>query len=363
MRKKGDLKMARNVAFAIIASLLLAVSPVTAATEVPLADIPGSQDCDLLGRFEGSVIVSFEKKDFDEFTAPLSPLEPVKDKRDPHNNILFEPAEKMTLEGEHWRIVYLIPEGASPLEVIRNYQQEILDAGGETLFECKGSECGGDPNRGSSGGGGDMSLAMYLRPDKSIKDIEFSPGSCAQRERITDQRYLAATLPEGELVSVLTYSINPGNACKLFRDRTVAAVDIVIPKKREQKMVTVKAEEMASQISSTGSIALYGIFFDTNKWDVKQESEPTLEEIAKFLKGNPSISILVVGHTDNVGTFDFNLELSRKRAGSVVSALAEKFGIDRKRLFPVGVSFASPVASNSTEEGRSKNRRVELVEN
>jgi len=71
----------------------------------------------------------------------------------------------------------------------------------------------------------------------------------------------------------------------------------------------------------------------------------------------------VVGHTDNVGTFEFNMDLSQRRAASVVQILTSKLGIEPKRLTPVGVSFASPVASNRTEEGKSKNRRVQLVEN
>jgi OOP family OmpA-OmpF porin len=90
---------------------------------------------------------------------------------------------------------------------------------------------------------------------------------------------------------------------------------------------------------------------------------PTLEEIAKLLKGDPALRLLVVGHTDNVGTFEFNMDLSQRRSASVVQTLTSKFGIDAKRLTAVGVSFASPVASNKSEEGRAKNRRVQLVEN
>jgi outer membrane protein OmpA-like peptidoglycan-associated protein len=75
------------------------------------------------------------------------------------------------------------------------------------------------------------------------------------------------------------------------------------------------------------------------------------------------LKLLVVGHTDNVGSYGFNMDLSQRRAAAVVAALAGRFGIARDRLSPVGVSYASPVASNRAEEGRAKNRRVELVEN
>jgi OmpA-OmpF porin, OOP family len=127
--------------------------------------------------------------------------------------------------------------------------------------------------------------------------------------------------------------------------------------------VTVKAEDMAQQIASSGGVALYGIYFDFNKAEIKPESTPTIEQIAKLLKGNPDLKLLVVGHTDNVGGFSSNMELSQRRAAAVVNELVTKYQVAKSRLTPVGVSFASPVASNKTEEGRAKNRRVQLVEN
>ena len=84
--------------------------------------------------------------------------------------------------------------------------------------------------------------------------------------------------------------------------------------------------------------------------------------MGKLLKDNPALKLLVVGHTDNVGNFPFNMDLSQRRAAAVVAALASR-GAAKDRLTPVGVSFASPIATNKTEEGRAKNRRVELVEN
>ncbi len=128
-------------------------------------------------------------------------------------------------------------------------------------------------------------------------------------------------------------------------------------------MVTVNASEMAKKIASTGSVALYGIYFDFNKADLKPESNATLDQIAQLLKNDAALKLLVVGHTDNVGTFDFNTGLSQRRAASVVAALTGKYGIAKARLSPIGVSFAAPVASNKTDDGRAKNRRVELVEN
>ena len=118
---------------------------------------------------------------------------------------------------------------------------------------------------------------------------------------------------------------------------------------------------IAEKIDATGRIALYGILFDFNKTDLKPESKATLDQIAKLLADDPSLKLLVVGHTDNVGAFEFNRDLSARRAAAVVAALMAQYGIPKERLFPFGVAFASPIASNTTEEGRAKNRRVELV--
>jgi len=308
-----------------------------------------------------------ERKAFAEFSLPLSRLELVPGRKNSHNIRSHEPKTKKDLEGTYTRLVYLIPAGRSPLEVIRNYQEEIRGNRGQLLFECKAEECGGDPTKSSHGGGGDMSLAMYLYPQDRITETPHTTGHCAMSEKIRDLRYTAGFLPEsGAHVSVLAYTLvspGPHDSCRALNDRTVAVVDLLEAKAREQKMVTVSSGEMARAITTSGRVALYGIYFDFNKADVKPESDPTLAEIGKLLKETPVMKLLVVGHTDNVGSYGFNMDLSQRRAAAVVAALAARFGISRDRLSPVGVSYASPVASNRAEEGRAKNRRVELVEN
>ena len=122
------------------------------------------------------------------------------------------------------------------------------------------------------------------------------------------------------------------------------------------------AEVMANDISATGHFAVYGIYFDTDKAVVKPESEPALAEMAKLLKNDPGLNVFIVGHTDNTGTFEHNMKLSLDRATSVVNALVAKHGIVAARLKAHGVASLAPVASNKTDDGKAKNRRVELVE-
>jgi len=136
----------------------------------------------------------------------------------------------------------------------------------------------------------------------------------------------------------------------------------IVEKAAMKQQVTADAKFMADGISSTGHVAVYGIYFDFNKSDVKAESEPALQEIIKLLSGNPSLKVFIVGHTDNVGGVDFNMKLSQARADAVVKVLTTKYKINPQRLKAYGVGQLAPVAPNKTEEGRAKNRRVELVE-
>jgi outer membrane protein OmpA-like peptidoglycan-associated protein len=130
----------------------------------------------------------------------------------------------------------------------------------------------------------------------------------------------------------------------------------------EKKMAFVNADDMKQSIHDSGKVALYGLYFDTDKDVVKAESEPTLAEIAKLMKDEPNLRLRVVGHTDNQGKSDYNVALSKRRAVSVVTELTGKYGIAATRLDTFGCGMYSPVASNATEDGRAKNRRVELVE-
>jgi outer membrane protein OmpA-like peptidoglycan-associated protein len=108
-------------------------------------------------------------------------------------------------------------------------------------------------------------------------------------------------------------------------------------------------------------VAVYGIYFDTGKSDLKPESEEAIAEIAKLLKGDTDLKLYVVGHTDNVGALDANMKLSGSRAEAVLQALVRTHGIAASRLKSFGNGPYAPVATNDTDEGRAKNRRVELV--
>jgi outer membrane protein OmpA-like peptidoglycan-associated protein len=135
----------------------------------------------------------------------------------------------------------------------------------------------------------------------------------------------------------------------------------IVEKEIMKQEVEANAEAMGSDINSTGHVSIYGIYFDTGKSEIKPESDAAISEIAKLLKNNGALNLYVVGHTDNVGSFDSNMKLSKDRADAVVKALTGKHGIAAARLKPYGVASLAPVTSNDTEDGKAKNRRVELV--
>jgi outer membrane protein OmpA-like peptidoglycan-associated protein len=136
----------------------------------------------------------------------------------------------------------------------------------------------------------------------------------------------------------------------------------IVEKSEMAQEVVADAKSLMNDIQAKGSASVYGIYFDFDKADIKLESEPAIKEIAKLLQENKGLKLYVVGHTDNVGTIDYNLKLSKARADAVTKELVTKHKISSERLKAFGVGSLAPVASNKTEEGRAKNRRVELVE-
>jgi OmpA-OmpF porin, OOP family len=121
----------------------------------------------------------------------------------------------------------------------------------------------------------------------------------------------------------------------------------------------ITANEMLDALNKDGFIAL-NVLFETGKSAIQDESLPVVDQIFDMLKSDPAIKISIEGHTDNVGDAASNKKLSADRAKSVMDALVSK-GIDKTRLSFVGWGQEKPVADNRTDEGRTKNRRVEIV--
>lgn len=195
----------------------------------------------------------------------------------------------------------------SPLQIIRNYRNAGTQVGMETLFEATGP------------GGGYKWITLRL-----VKD---------GRE----------TWTEVKAANGMTYYLT------------------IVEREAMKQDVAASAEALRRGLRENGHVEVPGIFFDFNKADIKPESGPALQEIAILLKAEAAVKVWVVGHTDYVGSAETNAALSNARAAAVVQTLVKDYGLDAKRLSSYGVGPYAPVATNATEEGRARNRRVELV--
>jgi len=145
-----------------------------------------------------------------------------------------------------------------------------------------------------------------------------------------------------------------------YSDRRDYRIITVKEKVMEQQMQANTAAGWGEQINQTGRATIYGINFDTGKAAIKPDSETVLKELLGLLQKQPESSFAVAGHTDNVGPDSVNVPLSQQRAEAVIGWLSAK-GIDRWRMVPAGFGSKKPLADNGSEDGRAKNRRVDLV--
>ena len=213
--------------------------------------------------------------------------------------------DKTGVEGRRTKLSYRIEDRSkepSSLEVVRNYDNAIKNVGGTVLFT--------DRNRFVNG--------------KIVKD----------------GKEIWAQVEKGNGLIWLT----------------------VVEKGGMAQNIVANADALGNDIKSTGHAAVYGIYFDTRKSEVKSESQAAQQEVAKMLSSDPGLKLLVVGHTDSVGQLEANMKLSQARAEAVVQALTKNYGVAATRLKAQGAGPIAPVATNRNEEGRAKNRRVELVE-
>lgn len=265
--------------------------------------------------------------------------------------------ETVKAEGKITRTVYITPPERSSLEVFRNFYDKLTADGFDTIFKCAGKDECGEPfkelkyhwNNTNTHVSNTTVKGDRLRLVSSVFD------------GAQDIRY--ALLKKDDTLVALYVALNRGGTfgdiSNALNDRVTALVEVVESRPMENLMRTVDSAEMASKIASAGSVALYGLYFDTDKAELKAESEPQLAEMVDYLNRN-ELRFFVVGHTDSQGKLDYNLDLSNRRAKAVAAALLAR-GIAKDRIEARGVGPLAPAAPNDDDEGRAKNRRVVLV--
>lgn len=300
-------------------------------------DVPGAKDPPFLKRYEGSEIVGYRTRTFDKYTMSRESI--------------FKTTE--AVEGAITRLTYYVPGAHTGLELLRNYEHALGDAGFALTYEIEQTDS-------------DWSVLFLREFVGQIGDSD-PPFWLCQSARYATAK---ATKDKQDLtVAVLVCESRNGGTWKKADLKTplvmkpgevLVWVDVVSAKAVEIKMVEVKAADIADALATTGTVDLYGIYFDVDKAVVKPESDKTLDVVASLLKIDRSLKLEISGHTDSTGDKEHNLKLSQDRAAAVVDSLVKKYSIDPARLQARGYGDSKPVAGNDTEDGRAKNRRVEL---
>lgn len=292
------------VAFLLLAAYGL---PLFAQNE----DAEGCKDHALFNRMPGFRIAECTQSQFDLKRFPVGAV--------PSSDEGAE-AKSVDVEGPFFFIRYELKEGGtapSPLQTMRNFQNAAKKSGGTVVAEYPGW-CKASLNETLHNGNGCILYGTTLKFGGQGKET------------------WAFVESDGE-----------GESYELW----VA--------ERESMKQDIAVNQIRERLNKDGFIALY-INFDTGSATIQQDSMSQLEQVAKLLESDPALKLEVGGHTDNVGTPESNQKLSEARAKSVVAAVV-KHGIAAERLTPKGYGQTTPVADNRSEEGRAKNRRVELV--
>lgn len=275
-------------------------------------DAAGCKDPELFNRMPNHYIERCEQSPFEMRRFPAGPLK-------------GDTANMVEVEGAFRVFVYRPKEGspkASPLQIQRNFQNAVKAAGGTV----EGS---------------------YPEWCKFHMDDSFKLGN-----------------PCTESGTSLKFTKN-GKETFVFVDATSAAKTgyqdgyIIYMMEREAMAQDIVANELLDKINKDGMIALY-LNFDTGSANLQASSASQLDQVAAMLKSAPALNIEIGGHTDNVGDAAANQKLSQARAAAVVAALTTR-GIAASRITAKGYGATAPIADNRTEDGRAKNRRVELV--
>ncbi len=283
----------RRLGVALIVISLLGVRAALAVDEDFTKDQPNSADHPALKRMEGSVIVFFEKQAFNEQCVALEKI--IFD----YDSQKYLPFKQVMAEGPQTRILYRAPKNASTLEVLRQYQTDLKAQGFENLFEGKS--------------GSDSTLDNGY--DRFLKQVYQAHGLPERLYGVLslnqDYRYAALrkTGNAGNTYVTVFAASNTENQRDGFgteKGQVLALVTITEEKGMADRMVKVTAAEMDKSLSESGRIALYGIYFDTNKSEVKTDSAEALTEIGTLMQANPALKVLVVGHTDSIGGFEMN---------------------------------------------------------
>jgi len=319
-----------------LGAALLTTAPVLAADKTAV-DRKGGADSPLLSRYKGSILYMYGDSRLEQASVvTVQKGKPV----------------LIPVEGKISNRLYLAPDDSSPLEIYRNYRHALEAAGFQTLYACETAACEqanvqqlveNFPRKAHWNGYDNAVLGTFNSANQP--GFHYYSG---QRKGPSGVTYVS--------IGIVSGFPNSG-----IMSRKRQFVQIIEPAATQLGNVEVDAAAITTGLKRDGKMALYGIEFDTNKAVLRSDSASQLAQMANVLKATPAMKVFIVGHTDNQGEFAANSTLSQKRAEAVCAALASTYGIASTRLVARGVANLAPVSTNESDEGRAKNRRVEMV--
>ncbi|NOZ34645.1 MAG: OmpA family protein [Chlorobi bacterium] len=248
-------------------------------------------------------------------------------------------------QGEITRTQYVTSKDNNPAFVYMNYTEALKKSNWTILFGGSGT---GQLNNDS------YEWQYYLFQEGYKQGSKFGDRLGFRANDRAKYAYIAAEYEDTDnLYYAVIYIIDKGWG-------TMINQDIIKTKKPDVGLVTAKI--LTEKMDKNGHFALGGIFFETGKSTLTAQSDAALKTIADYLNAHKDKKYFIVGHTDNVGEFEANKKLSENRANAVLNELTTKYGVNSEQLKAYGIANLSPVVSNSTDKGKSRNRRVEIVE-
>jgi len=303
---------------AVISSALCALPAAVAAMDLTFPD--------------SAQIVAENRNEFTSYALPISSWD-----RGEVPSIWAEGA----MQRQAWRV-----DGSrqNTMQLLAPLREQLVDAGFDILFECKTRDCGGFDFR--------FSTEVMPEPDMHVDLGDF---------RFLSAQRMGAERPE--YVSLMISRSRDAGFVQLttIGDPATAVAAAVKSTKMSTQSLMPDPDGIADNLIQSGSAVLADLSFATGSSKLSEGQYQSLNELASFLNTNPDMSVLLVGHTDFEGSLAGNVALSRKRADAVRKALVRDYDVSRKQVTAEGVGYLSPRATNLTEQGRTENRRVEVI--
>jgi OOP family OmpA-OmpF porin len=315
---------------ALAAALLAGLARAAPAQDTPATPDPGAP--------VGAVATAHSDRTFDRYALPVGPYTAGK-------------ANAREVQGRViWSGFRLETPEVTTADVMAGYRARLHELGFEPIFDCTTTACGGFDFR--------FAVQLLPAPAMLIDTADFAQYSASRGARpgaagsamnfvsVLVSRLLGA-------IYIQTVLVAPGESGIVLDAAPHPDAGAPVILAQDEKM-------LIDRLTEFGHVPVQGLVFETGGAELSDSSTAALEILAQLLMHNPDLAVVIVGHSDNAGPLDTNIALSKRRAEAVRSALIDR-GVAASRLEAHGVGFLAPVASNTTDAGRTLNRRVELV--